>query len=360
MLDPEPVRRRRRAVPNPLADNAVAGWIEDTGLSWIWVVFWLGILASLFAGALAVDPPASSVDRGRATADDVARLGGRAHPARAALCGASSWVLGDALIDWIVFPLLLVVPGGSRGLGRDRGRALPPVRDRAARQPHARLRGADVLLLGVYVGDHGRARRPRRRRLRVGRRAGDARRRARVPAAARADPGTRRPALPARTVRGRPPRPRLRGRGPRRPPRARGDRRGPRRGARRPARRALLLASRDRGVRRRGRRARRASATTHARSGRSSATTRAPRCCSTTRRCSSGATCSTASSPRPRSRSRWRGCGSRCASSSPRSRPRATRIVEAGYEERRRLERDLHDGAQQRLVSLGVQLRRLQ
>jgi signal transduction histidine kinase len=36
------------------------------------------------------------------------------------------------------------------------------------------------------------------------------------------------------------------------------------------------------------------------------------------------------------------------------------RIIEAGYEERRRLERDLHDGAQQRLVSLGVQLRRLQ
>jgi signal transduction histidine kinase len=37
-----------------------------------------------------------------------------------------------------------------------------------------------------------------------------------------------------------------------------------------------------------------------------------------------------------------------------------SRIVEAGYEERRRLERDLHDGAQQRLVSLGVQVRRLQ
>src|SRR4029450_4153141 len=36
------------------------------------------------------------------------------------------------------------------------------------------------------------------------------------------------------------------------------------------------------------------------------------------------------------------------------------RIVEAGHEERRRLERDLHDGAQQRLVSLGVELRRLQ
>ncbi|MGY1617313.1 histidine kinase [Geodermatophilus sp. SYSU D00691] len=34
-----------------------------------------------------------------------------------------------------------------------------------------------------------------------------------------------------------------------------------------------------------------------------------------------------------------------------------TRLVEIGYQERRRLERDLHDGAQQRLVSLGMQLR---
>ena len=33
------------------------------------------------------------------------------------------------------------------------------------------------------------------------------------------------------------------------------------------------------------------------------------------------------------------------------------RLLTAGYEERRRLERDLHDGAQQRLVSLGMQLR---
>jgi signal transduction histidine kinase len=36
------------------------------------------------------------------------------------------------------------------------------------------------------------------------------------------------------------------------------------------------------------------------------------------------------------------------------------RIVRAGYEERRRLERDLHDGAQQGLVALGMKLRRLQ
>ena len=36
------------------------------------------------------------------------------------------------------------------------------------------------------------------------------------------------------------------------------------------------------------------------------------------------------------------------------------RVVRAGYEERRRLERDLHDGAQQRLVTLGIVLRRMQ
>jgi signal transduction histidine kinase len=36
------------------------------------------------------------------------------------------------------------------------------------------------------------------------------------------------------------------------------------------------------------------------------------------------------------------------------------RIVSAGYEERRRIERDLHDGAQQRLVSIGLELRHAQ
>lgn len=37
-----------------------------------------------------------------------------------------------------------------------------------------------------------------------------------------------------------------------------------------------------------------------------------------------------------------------------------TRIVTAGYAERRRLERDLHDGAQQRLVSIGLTVRHVQ
>ena len=36
------------------------------------------------------------------------------------------------------------------------------------------------------------------------------------------------------------------------------------------------------------------------------------------------------------------------------------RIVAAGNAERRRIERDLHDGAQQRLVSIGLELRHVQ
>ena len=49
---------------------------------------------------------------------------------------------------------------------------------------------------------------------------------------------------------------------------------------------------------------------------------------------------------------------SRCASSRRRScAPRAPRIVAAGDDERRRLERNLHDGAQQRLVALSLALR---
>ena len=109
MLDPEPFYGDDASVPNPLADNAVAGWIEDTGFSWIWVVFWLGILGSLFAGALAV-----GLRLRRSTG--IQRLqtmwlawAAALIPLGLLMCGASSWVLGDSLIDWIVFPLLLVM-----------------------------------------------------------------------------------------------------------------------------------------------------------------------------------------------------------------------------------------------------------
>ena len=52
--------------------------------------------------------------------------------------------------------------------------------------------------------------------------------------------------------------------------------------------------------------------------------------------------------------------GLTASSSSPASSPPRARIVAAGDQARRRIERDLHDGAQQRLVSLALQLRAAQ
>jgi signal transduction histidine kinase len=51
LLDPEPFEGEAASVPNPVADNAVSEWLLGTGL---WVPFWFGILGSLFAGAIAM------------------------------------------------------------------------------------------------------------------------------------------------------------------------------------------------------------------------------------------------------------------------------------------------------------------
>ena len=59
-------------------------------------------------------------------------------------------------------------------------------------------------------------------------------------------------------------------------------------------------------------------------------------------------------------RSRSPACRPRCSTSSTRSPPRGRGSSPPAYEERRRLERDLHDGAQQRLVSIGLALRHAQ
>ena len=56
---------------------------------------------------------------------------------------------------------------------------------------------------------------------------------------------------------------------------------------------------------------------------------------------------------RLRSRSRCAGCGSVCRAS-------RARLIEATIAERRRLEHDLHDGAQQRIVATGMRLRLMQ
>ncbi len=108
LLDPEPFYGDYAETPNPLADNAVAGWVERAGLWWIWVVFWVGILASLIAGSIAMIlrlRRSEGVERLQAM-----WLGWSALliPLALVFCGLSSWVIGDAFVDWIVFPLILL------------------------------------------------------------------------------------------------------------------------------------------------------------------------------------------------------------------------------------------------------------
>jgi len=108
MLDPEPFYDSDAKTPNPLADNAVAGWIQGVGLWWIWVVFWVGILASLFAGAVAM-----ILRLRRSTGVERLQTMWLAWsavliPSALVFCGLSNWVLGIEFIDWIVFPLILL------------------------------------------------------------------------------------------------------------------------------------------------------------------------------------------------------------------------------------------------------------
>ena len=80
------------------------------------------------------------------------------------------------------------------------------------------------------------------------------------------------------------------------------------------------------------------------------------RACTTPRSWTS-ASSSARSDPPPGSRSRTRRCAPRRSPSSRELRASRARIVEAGDAERRRLERNLHDGAQQRLLALSYDLR---
>jgi signal transduction histidine kinase len=108
-LDPAPFEGDDASVPNPLADNAVGTWLVDSGVGNVWVVLWLGILGSLVAGAVAM------VLRLRRSTG-IVRLqvmwlawASSLIPLGLFLCGLSGFVLGDDLIGWVVFPLLLVM-----------------------------------------------------------------------------------------------------------------------------------------------------------------------------------------------------------------------------------------------------------
>jgi signal transduction histidine kinase len=108
LSDPEPFDGEDASVPNPLADNAFAGWLEDLGIWPIWFVFWLGILGSLIGGAVAM-----ILRLRRSTGIERLQTMWVAWsavliPIALVLCGLSAWALGDSFLDWVVFPLILL------------------------------------------------------------------------------------------------------------------------------------------------------------------------------------------------------------------------------------------------------------
>ena len=149
---------------------------------------------------------------------------------------------------------------------------------------------------------------------------------------------------------------------PRRPRRWRAAPAAMRRALADPSVRAAALVARARRLPRRGRRR---GCPARARRRRSpppcsSATASRSARWSTTPRCARSPSCSTRSAPPRGWRSTTSGWPTRCAARLDEVHASRQRIVAAGDAERRRLERDLHDGAQQRLVALALRLRTLE
>jgi signal transduction histidine kinase len=152
MFDTEPFYGEDASVPNPMADNAVGTWLDESGVGLVWVPLWLGILASLFLGAYAVRlrlRRSSGVERLQtmwlAWAAALIPLG-------LLMCGLSAFVFGDSLVDWVLFPFLLVMQAAvAAAIGiavmRYRLYAIERLVDRTL--VYASL---TVLLLGAYVG----------------------------------------------------------------------------------------------------------------------------------------------------------------------------------------------------------------
>jgi signal transduction histidine kinase len=108
MLDPTPFDGEAAAVANPLANNAVGTWLNESKVGSVWFVLWLGILASLVVGVVAVR-------RRLRRATGIERLqtmwlawSAALVPVGLFMCGLFGFVLGDSLIDWILFPFLLL------------------------------------------------------------------------------------------------------------------------------------------------------------------------------------------------------------------------------------------------------------
>jgi len=106
LFDPLPFEGEDASVANPIAGNAVGEWLQDYP---IWVPLWFGVLGTLIAGAV------SMVLRFRRSRG-VERLqmmwlvwAAAMIPTGLFLCGLSGFVFGDSLLDWVVFPFLLVM-----------------------------------------------------------------------------------------------------------------------------------------------------------------------------------------------------------------------------------------------------------
>jgi signal transduction histidine kinase len=104
IFDPEPFYGDDASVPNPMAGNRIGEWVVGTGL---WVPLWLGILGSLIAGALAI-----WLRLRRSTGIERLQLMWLAWaalliPVVLLLCGLTSLAFGDSILDWILFPVLL-------------------------------------------------------------------------------------------------------------------------------------------------------------------------------------------------------------------------------------------------------------
>jgi signal transduction histidine kinase len=153
MLDSAPFEGDDAVVPNPLADNGVYGWLESTGLVWIRVPLWLvGIFGSLIAGVVAIHlrlRRSKGIERLQTMwlAWAAALI-----PLALFLCGASAFVLGDSFLDWVVFPLILlfqVAVALSVGVAVTRYRLYAIERIVNRTLVYASL---TFLLLGAYIG----------------------------------------------------------------------------------------------------------------------------------------------------------------------------------------------------------------
>jgi signal transduction histidine kinase len=152
VLDPEPFYGDDASVPNPLVDNRVGTWLNESGVGLIWVLLWVGILGSLIAGAIAI-----VVRFRRSTGTERLQTmwlawAGALIPVGLFMCGLSGFVLGDSIVDWILFPFLLLMQAAvaaAVGIAVFRYRLYAIERIVNRTLVYASL---TFLLLGAYIG----------------------------------------------------------------------------------------------------------------------------------------------------------------------------------------------------------------